>query len=272
MPVARPRSLALAGTTSTITSPCTRPSRFIAVVVKALSAIFCAVPADSLVDPRSTSAPTTTSIATVASRASGEPFVFTTATTSTSRVRAGVGDSQRVRRAATGRHRDEHIAGHQREFGQMPRRLLGVVLVPVGSRCAAGDPRDHAPIGQPECAGQFGRLGERYPPGRSGSDEDQAAAAVHPVGDQFGAAHDVRRGRPNDRHHALLGVEQQGDDLVGGQLIQVWTGRCAVGHGVGTSSSAAAASRPGAIPLVRTRGTPGGKSSAGQPTSTITES
>ena len=57
-PAARRRSLALAGSTSIMRSPCTRPRRTIAAVVSALSATFCAVPAVSRVEPRSTSAPT----------------------------------------------------------------------------------------------------------------------------------------------------------------------------------------------------------------------
>ncbi len=54
-------------------SPCTRPARVIAIVLIALRAIFWAVPALSRVEPRSTSSPISTSTATAASAANGEP-------------------------------------------------------------------------------------------------------------------------------------------------------------------------------------------------------
>src|SRR5215203_4782732 len=75
----RSRSFAFAGATPTMRFPNVRPSRIIATVEMVFSTSFCAVPALSLVDPATSSGPTTTAISWSVIAASSESRTETTA-------------------------------------------------------------------------------------------------------------------------------------------------------------------------------------------------
>ena len=150
--------------------------------------------------------------------------MLTTATTSAPSGSRRVGDRQRVRRAATGGHRDER---RRRASARVRPDCRDACSVSSSSQSVPAAPpairATHAAIGQPERAGQFGRLGERYPSGRPGSDEDQPAAAVHPVGDQFGAAHDLPAWPPERPARRAARRRAAGRRPARRQLVQVGT-------------------------------------------------
>jgi hypothetical protein len=95
--------------------------------------------------------------------------------------------------------------------------------VRVGAVDAARHDRDDAVVGQSERSGQFGRLGESNPSGRSRAGERQPAAVAQPVGDQPRCRDDLPGGRTHGGDDALLAVQQPGDDLLGWQEVQLGT-------------------------------------------------